>query len=177
MDTTFLAYKKLIDSESRIGKTNIRLRNVYKISQYKYADGKSRNLADGNASYVFIIGRVGNMVHALKLNSVKPTDFLSFLSRLKNPTKKVSEGGFLHLDEIIKDYGNVITDDGKAIYNLLKGTKIYKGNYRTYKLESLSYISEVFFQQDVLSQYFEPGLSRQEKKQVIKEEVIDDDIN
>ena len=44
MDTQFLAYKKIIENENRVGKSNIRLRNLYKISQYKYDDGKSKNL-------------------------------------------------------------------------------------------------------------------------------------
>ena len=177
MNTNFLQYKQLISEETRIGKSNLRLRNVYKISQYKYADGKSRNLADGNAAYVFVIGRVGDVIHALKLNEIKPVEFFTFLSKLKNPRMRVTESNFLHLDETLRNFGNIKTDDGQGIYNILKGTKIYRGNYRTYKLNSLTYLSEVFFEGDVLARYFEPGLSKQEKKQVIKEEELDDDID
>ena len=67
----FSTIQTKISEETRIGKSNLRLRNVYRISQYKYADGKSRNLADGNAAYVFVIGRVGDVIHTLKLNEIK----------------------------------------------------------------------------------------------------------
>ena len=56
METQFLAYRKIIETEDRIGRNNIRLRNLYKISQYRYADGKRRTLSGGNATYVFIFG-------------------------------------------------------------------------------------------------------------------------
>ena len=176
MDTNFLAYKKVIENENRIGKSNIRLRNLYKISQYKYADGKSRNLADGNAAYVFIFGKVGNVIHGVKLNSVRPVDFLSFLLKLKDKRKGTDD--YLHLDEILRTFGSIKDDDGAGVYNILKTSpKVYKGNYRTYKLNSLTYISEVFLARDFLKDFFTPGQSSQERKTVIKEEIKDDDID
>lgn len=175
MNTNFLQYKKLIREESRIGISNIRLRNVYKISQYKYADGVSRNLADGNASFIFVIGRVGDTIHALKMNEIKPVNFFGFLSKIKNPRKRITDTNFIHLDELIRNFGNIKTDDGQGIFNILKGSPIYRGNYRTYKLKSLTYLSEVFFEEDVLSDYFEVGKSAQERKQVINEETREDD--
>jgi hypothetical protein len=176
MDTQFLAYKKLIENENRIGKSNIRLRNLYKISQYKYADGKSRNLADGKAAYVFIFGSVGDTIHGVKLNSVHPRDFMGFLSKLKDKNANIDDS--LHLDEILKNFGSIKSDDGTQVYKLLKSSpKVYSKNYRTYKLNSLTYISEVFLQKEVLKQYFAPGQSRQERKEVITEEIKDDDID
>ena len=164
MDTQFLAYKKIIENENRVGKSNIRLRNLYKISQYKYADGKSKNLAGGNASYVFIFGAVANQLHGVKLNSVHPREFLSFLSKLKDKRKSIDDA--LHLDEVLKNFGNIKTDDGKQVYNLLKSSpKVYSKNYRTYTLDSITYISEVFLQKDVLKQYFKPV--NQDKKRKI----------
>ena len=177
MDTQFLAYKKIIGNEERIGKSNIRLRNLYKISQYKYADGKSRNLADGKAAYVFLFGRVGDVLHGVKLNAVRPTDFLGFLSKLKDKRKSTGDD-YEHLDELLKTFGNIKTDDGSGVYNILKGSpKVYNGNYRTYKLNSLTYISEVFLEKDFLKDFFAPGQSSQERKAVIKEEIKDDDID
>ena len=177
METQFLAYRKIIETEDRIGRNNIRLRNLYKISQYRYADGKRRTLSGGNATYVFIFGRVGDVLHGVKLNSVRPVDFLSFLSKLKAKGLD-ADGDYEHLDEILKKFGNIKTDDGAGVYNILKGTpKVYNGNYRTYKLDSLAYISEVFLERDFLSDFFAPGQSRQERKTVIKEEIKDDDID
>ena len=76
MDTQFPAHKKIIDNEERIGKSNIRLRNLYKISQYKYADGKSRNLKMEWPKYVFLFGRVGDVLHGVKLKCRKTYRFL-----------------------------------------------------------------------------------------------------
>ena len=172
----FLQYRKIIENENRVGKSNIRLRNLYKISQYRYADGKSKNLSGGKAALVFIFGKVGTTMHGVKINSVRPADFISFLSKLKKKGKSISES--THLDEVLKNFGGTRDDDGNAVYKILKGSpRVYSGNYRTYDLTSSTYISEVFLDRPFLTQYFEPGQSRQEKKQVINEEIREDDID
>ena len=172
----FLQYRKIIEDENRVGKSNIRLRNLFKISQYRYADGKSKNLSGGKAALVFLFGKVGTTMHGVKINSVRPSDFLSFLGKLKQKGKTIDEG--VHLDEMLKNFGGTRDDDGNAVYKLLKGSpRVYSGNYRTYDLNSITYISEVFLERDTLKQYFEPGQSRQEKKTIINEEIREDDID
>ena len=103
--------------------------------------------------YVFLFGRVGDVLHGVKLNA-RPTDFLGFLSKLKDKRKSTGDD-YQHLDELLKTFGNIKTDDGSGVYNILKGSpKVYKGNYRTYKLNSLTYISEVFLEKDFLKDFF-----------------------
>ncbi len=101
---------------------------------------------------------------------------MGFLSKLKDKNANIDDS--LHLDEILKNFGSIKSDDGAQVYKLLKSSpKVYSKNYRTYKLNSLTYISEVFLQKEVLKQYFAPGQSRQERKEVITEEIKDDDID
>ena len=115
-------------------------------------------------------------MHGVKLNSVRPVDFLSFLLKLKD--KRKSTDDYVHLDELLRTFGSIKDDDGAGVYNILKTSpKVYKGNYRTYKLNSLTYVSEVFLERDFLKDFFKPGQSSQERKTVIKEEIKDDDID
>ena len=68
--------------------------------------------------YVFIFGKVGNVIHGVKLNSVRPVDFLSFLLKLKDKRKGTDD--YLHLDELLRTFGSVKDDDGAGVYNILK---------------------------------------------------------
>ena len=44
----------------------------------------------GIVSYVFIFGMI-NQLHGVKLNSVHPREFLSFLSKLKDKRKSIDD--------------------------------------------------------------------------------------
>ena len=144
-------YKKLIEKEEGISKTNITVRNLYRITGYTYADGTRKSLSGTKSAILFVFGKDAHNIYALKLNDVRPEKFLQWLSKLQKHSvidfKKIEE-----LDEAL------IKGDkhGKKIFNtFIKGKPIYKqkhSTYRTYNTKGISGIYEIYLKPEVLQQ-------------------------
>ena len=108
--------------------------------------------------YVFVIGRVidkGRIkVHCLKINDIRPSAiFVNFLKELRN-TKLITENYF-DLSSLLKSFDR----EGSRLFNgYIKNNKqVYNralGNYRTYFVDKLQYISEVKFEYEELLKLF-----------------------
>jgi hypothetical protein len=144
-------YKKLIEKEEGISKTNINVRNLYRITGYTYADGTRKSLAGTKSAILFVFGKDAHNIYALKLNDVRPEKFLQWLSKLQTHSpvdlKKIEE-----LDEaLIK-----ADKHGKKIFStFIKGKPIYKqkhSTYRTYTIKGISGIYEIYLKKEILSE-------------------------
>ncbi len=71
-------YKTFLKPERRVSKSLIRPRNIYRITTYK--GGQPATKSGEDARYVFVIGKVGDKLHCLKLNPIKPVDFTQFIT-------------------------------------------------------------------------------------------------
>ena len=74
-------YKAFLRPEKRIPRSQIRPRNIYRITTYKGGEPATRSGED--ARYIFVIGIVNDKVHAIKLNPIRPIDFTNFIGRLR----------------------------------------------------------------------------------------------
>jgi hypothetical protein len=142
-------------SGTRVSKTNIRPYGVYKISTYKYADGKSGRLAGTEETIIFVTGVYKRKVSALKLSNIIPDFFFKWFKRLGIQNKAALEG-----DELIGLYeiGKPYDIGGQRVYNAyVKSVSKFIGKgaaYRTYNLDGIQYASEIFFKKEQLNKYY-----------------------
>ena len=88
-------YTKLLRPEKRIPRSQIRPRNIYRIVTYK--GGEPATKTSETARYVFVIGKVGDKLHCLKLNPIKPVDFTQFITQLRDKRIPIAPDTMLHL--------------------------------------------------------------------------------
>lgn len=164
-------YKSFLKPERRIGKSLIRPRNIYRITTYK--GGQPATRSGDDARYIFVIGIVDKMIHCIKLNPVKPIDFTTLIARLRD--KRIPIGADQSLELLLKKFSK----DGNNLFTtyIKNNNKLYSrslANYRTYKLDNITNIYEIRFEQDFLQELFEPGSNKSTRRQVIKDEVNED---
>ena len=162
-------YKSFLRPEKRIPRSQIRPRNIYRITTYRGGEPPTRSGED--ARYVFVIGIVNNKVHAIKLNPIRPIDFTIFIAKLRD--KRIPIGSDQALELLLKRFSK----DGSGLFEsyVKNNSKIYSrslSNYRTYILSSIVNVYEIRFEEDVLRRLFnEPGTTS------TRREIIQDEIN
>jgi hypothetical protein len=148
-------YKQFIQKEERVSRTRIEPNNVYRISTYKYSDGKTRSLKGVDETLIFVTGMYKKTIYGLKLSKIKPNHFFEWTKKI------VSQKDVLNEDvELIKfsQLSPPIDMTGDRFYNTyVKNSAILKKPqipYRSYKLEGIKYVSEVYFKKEILESYY-----------------------
>ena len=164
-------YKSFLKPEKRISRSQIKPRNIYRITTYKGGDPITKSGED--ARYVFVIGIVDGKAHCIKLNDIKPLDFTNFINKLRD--KRIPIGSDQMLMLLLKKF----SVDGKALFEsyIKNDSKIYSsklGNYRTYLLESIQNVYEIRFEEDFLRELFKEGTTQSTRQEVITEEINED---
>ena len=77
-----LQYKKLIQSETKVSKSRLKPRKIYKITTYKYSDGHQKTLSGANTTYIFCTGVFHKKLYGIKLSLVKPEKFFTWLKQV-----------------------------------------------------------------------------------------------
>lgn len=168
-------YKTFLKPEKRIPRSQIRPRNIYRITTYK--DGDPRTKQGENARYVFAIGIVDGKLHCIKINEILPLHFTKLIGRLRDKRKPLSSQ--IRLEEMLKTYSR----DGSSLFNsvIKNNQNLYSkklGNYRTYFLDKIINVYEIRFEQEVLENLFGERTTDSEKRAVLREEQSDlDDGN
>lgn len=159
----YTQYVQLLQkAEQRTSRGSIRPRNIYKLSVYKDGDPSS------SKRLVFVIGKVGDSIHTLKLNEIKPIDFANFLYKLRD--KRVPVDPNLRLENHL-----IKTDiQGKRLFEsyIKPNRQIYGGknnHYRVYKLDKIQYIAEIKYENDVLRNIFRVGTETQRRVDITEE--------
>jgi hypothetical protein len=75
-------YKPLIQSEITTSKSRMRVRKLYKIISYEYADGESKQFRGSNAVLIFVLGIFRKKVYCLKVTEIKPDKFFRWLKTI-----------------------------------------------------------------------------------------------
>lgn len=165
-------YKTFLKPESRIPRSRIRPRNIYRITTYR--GGEPPTKTGQEERYIFVIGIVGNKVHAIKLNPIKPLNFINFIGKLRD--KKIPIGDDQQLETLLKQFSR----DGNSLFEsyVKNNSKIYSSqlkNYRTYLLDSIVNVYEIRFESDFLKELF--GEISNPTTQSERREIIIDEIN
>lgn len=159
-------YKTFLSPEKRISRSLIRPKNIYRITTYSAGDPKT--LSGEAARYVFVIGKVNNThIHCIKLNDIKPIDFIKFINKLRD--KRIPIGEDQPLEQLLKKFSL----DGKALFEtyVKNNSKIYSsklGNYRTYLLEKIQNVYEIRFEEGFLREIFQEG--SKSLREILREE-------
>jgi len=164
-------YKSFLRPERRIPRSQIRPRNIYRITTYRGGDPATKSGED--ARYIFVIGIVDNKVHAIKLNPIKPIDFTNFINKLRD--KRIPIGSDQALELLLKKFSK----DGSALFEsyVKNNSKIYSrslSNYRTYILDSIVNVYEIRFEEDFLRELFKEGSNTSTRRQMITDEINED---
>jgi len=164
-----LKWFELLESEKRISRSSIEPHKLYRISVYKKGDPNSHR------RYVFVIGlnRQEKKIDCLKLNNINPIHFIKFLNVIKDNRIKITED--LDLDQILMNF----PINGKQLFEKhIKPNKLIYSkdidSYRVYKLDKITYISEVSFEDDVFMKLFSDSKTVSDQRNVIKEEIAED---
>jgi hypothetical protein len=148
-----LQYKPLIQSEDVVAKNLIKARNIYRISQYTYADGEKKTLSGNKSSIVFVIGIADQKLYCIKITQIKPEKFFGFVKNLfkNNATDKSVDESELFSDLIVK-----ASRAGTKIFSVFKNHPLYKGNanaFRTYNIKGINQIKLVNFKKEIIKDY------------------------
>ena len=164
-------YKAFLRPEKRVPRSQIRPRNIYRITTYKGGEPATRSGED--ARYIFVIGIVNGKVHAIKLNPIQPIHFTNFIGKLRD--KRIPIGSDQALELLLKRFSK----DGSSLFEsyIKNNSKLYSrslGNYRTYILNSIVNVYEIRFEEDVLKRLFnEPGTTST-RREIIRDEINED---
>ena len=166
-------YKAIMQPEKRIGRNNIIPRNVYRISTYR--GSKPNTKTGGDSRWVFVIGRTQDKIHCIRLNEIKPIDFTNFVNKIRD--KRIPIGRDQLMSLLLKKFSKEGTD---LFEQYVKGDKkLYPGgksHYRIYKLDKITNIWEIRFEEGFLRQLFgdiDHTQTQQEMDADIQEEIKD----
>ena len=164
-------YKTFLRPERRVPRSQIRPRNIYRITTYRGGDPPTKGGED--ARYIFVIGIVGHKVHAIKLNPIRPIDFTMFINKLRD--KRIPIGSDQALELLLKKFSK----DGSSLFEsyIKNNTKLYSrslNNYRTYILSSIINVYEIRFEEDFLRGLFKEGATKSTMREDIQDEVNED---
>jgi hypothetical protein len=164
-------YKSFLRPERRVPRSQIRPRNIYRITTYRGGEPPTRSGED--ARYIFVIGIVDGKVHAIKLNPIKHIDLSMFINKLRD--KRIPIGSDQALELLLKRFSK----DGKGLFEsyIKNNSKLYSrslGNYRTYLLNSIVNVYEIRFEEDFLRGLFKEGATKSTMREDIQDEVNED---
>ena len=163
-------YKEFLVPEKRVPKNQIKQCNIYRVSTY---GNDTQSGAD--ARYIFVIGRVKNKIHCIKLNEVLPANFIMLLKKLRDKTKLLTEDK--DLSDVLKTFDREGERLFKGFIKNNRGVYSHKlGNYRTYFYEKLKYVSLIDFEYEELQKLFgEKVDTKREVKEILKEDRSEND--
>jgi len=164
-------YKTFLRPEKRVPRSQIRPRNIYRITTYRGGDPVTKSGED--ARYIFVIGIVDGKVHAIKLNPIRPIDFTNFINKLRD--KRIPIGSDQALELLLKKFSK----DGNALFEsyVKNNSKVYSKslkNYRTYLLNNIVNVYEIRFEEDFLRRLFGEPSTPSERQEIIRNEINED---
>ena len=165
-------YTKFLKPEKRVPRGQLRPRNIYRITTYKGGNPPTKQAEE--ARYVFVIGIVGNKLHCIKLNPINPLHFTTLIAKLRDKRTELSSD--LKLELMLKKFDRT----GQNLFEtyIKNNGNLYRkdfNNYRTYILEKITNAFEIRFEQDVLQNLFGEKTSSSQKRQIIKDEINEND--
>ena len=164
-------YLQFLKPERRVPRAQMKQGNIYRI--VRYGDDTSRGI---NARYVFVIGTVVEQgqikIHCIKINNIKPSFLIDLLRRLRDKSKPITKD-YKDLSSLLKSFDR----QGKRLFEgyIKNKPAIYSyqlGNYRTYILKKLQYITEVVFEYEELAKLLN---EKTDTEEVLKEDRSEND--
>ena len=165
-------YTQFLKPEVRVSRGEIKPRNIYRISTYKGGDPATKT--GDKSRYVFVIGKVDDKIHCIKLNDIKPLEFTKFINKLRD--KRIPIKSDQALEELLKRFSK----DGKQLFEsyVKNNSNVYSsklGNYRTYILQNILNVWEIRFEDGFLRELFGEGNTVSQQRTIIEKEIDEND--
>ena len=165
-------YTQFLKPEVRVSKGEIKPRNIYRISTYR--GGQPATKTGDQSRYVFVIGKIDNKIHCIKMNDIKPLEFTKFINKLRD--KRIPIQSDQALEELLKKFSK----DGKQLFEtyVKNNSQVYSsklGNYRTYILDNIVNVWEIRFEDGFLRELFGEGSNATTQRNVIRDEINEKD--
>jgi hypothetical protein len=165
-------YKQILRPEVRVGKGEIKPRNIYRISTYE--GGNPPTKSGQETRYVFVIGKVDGKIHCITLNNIKPVDFTNLINKLRN------KGIPIKSDQALESLLKLFSIDGKQLFEtyIKRDSKVYSSklnNYRTYILNNIQNVWEIRFEEGFLRELFKEGSTQTTRLNTIQTEINEND--
>jgi hypothetical protein len=167
-------YKQIMQPEKRISRSNIVPRNIYRISTY--TGSKPITKTGDDSRWVFVIGKVDNKIHCIRLNEIKPLEFTKWLNKIRE--KRTPIGSDQQMSLLLKRFSK----EGNDLFEsyIKNDSKVYKptskSTYRIYSLDKIQNIWEIRFEEGKLREIFgelnDPNTT-QEQSAIIQKEIKD----
>ena len=152
-------YKPLIQSEITTSKSRMRVRKLYKIISYEYADGEAKQFRGSNAVLVFVLGIFRKKVYCLKVTDIKPDKFFRWLKTIM--FKNLKESDFDNL-KWLENLTPKADKAGTKLYgSTVKGKSIMKQTpqpFRTYILPNIKQVAWCEFKMEAIEKIY--GIKR-----------------
>jgi hypothetical protein len=160
-------YTKFLKPEKRISRSELRPRNIYRITTYR--GGKPATKSAEEARYIFVIGILDKKLHCIKINPINPLHFTQLIAKLRD--KRLPLSSDLKLELMLKKFDRT----GNNLFDtyIKNNKKLYRkelNNYRTYFLDKIVNVYEIRFEQDILESLFGEKTTTPEKREILKEE-------
>jgi hypothetical protein len=137
--------------EKRVGRNLIVPRNIYRISTY--TGSKPITKTGDDSRWVFVIGKVGDKIHCIRLNEIKPLEFTKWLNKIRE--KRTPIGRDQQLNLLLKKFSK----EGNELFEsyIKTDSNVYrpgKSTYRIYSLDKIVNVWEIRFEEGVLRKIF-----------------------
>jgi hypothetical protein len=148
-------YKPLIQSEITTSKSRMRVRKLYKIISYEYADGDTKQFRGSNAVLIFTLGIFRKKVYCLKVTDIKPDKFFRWLKTIMY--KNLKESDFDNL-KWLENLTPKADKTGTKLYgSSVKGKSIMKETpapFRTYILPNIKQVAWCEFKMEAIEKIY-----------------------
>jgi hypothetical protein len=148
-------YKPLIQSEITTSKSRMRVRKLYKIISYEYADGENKQFRGSNAVLIYTLGIFRKKVYCLKVTDIKPDKFFRWLKTIMY--KNLKESDFDNL-KWLENLTPKADKAGTKLYgSSVKGKSIMKETpapFRTYILPNIKQVAWCEFKMEVIEKMY-----------------------
>lgn len=150
-----LRYRKLIEKEQRVARNSIKPNNVYRMSTYKYVEGNTERLQGDNSTLLLVSGIYEGKIYGLKISYLKPEIFFKWAEEIVTENKVFQEDKkLISFNELAPSRDR----KGERLYNEhIKNNSLIKKPdipFRSYDRNGIRYISEVFFNREILESYY-----------------------
>ena len=166
------AYLEVMKPEKRVARTSIRPLRIYRVSTYKTGDPITKT--GEQARWIFVIGKVGDRIHSIRLNDIKPQTLMKFLNTIRDKRIPI---GHKSISRLLYKFSL----QGRDLFekHIKPNPSVYlpntKSSYRIYILEKIVHVWEIRFTDGFLKELFgekdDPTTTTQQA------DIIQDEIN
>lgn len=150
-----IEYQSLIQEEKKAQRNRLYPHRLYRLYNYEYSDGNTETLRGNDATLLFCTGIFENKMSALKISMMPPDIFFNWFEKLiRNNEILEGDDELIQLDKLAPkfDRGGQRLWEGYIQNNI--SLKKMGNPYRTYNVNKISYISEVFIKKQTLIEYY-----------------------